>query len=176
MKLAMRGVLLFCLAVPGTAVHAQESYISAFVGSSTADDGLFKESDTSFRIGVGFRINQNLAVEASFVDYGKPSGTELGIPLTLDTTAAIFQVVGIAPISPYLEFYGKIGMAMWTMDGCIPGGCVIDDGSDLVMGLGMSIAMNPNTSVRFEYETGTFDYLGVGVDMTTLMVGMSFRF
>jgi predicted porin len=176
MNIAIRSVLLLGLVVVGASAHAQGGYVSAYVGSSTADDGVFAERDTSFRVGVGYRVNPNLAVEFSFADYGKPSGVELGIPLTLDTSATIFQVVGIAPITPYMEFYGKIGIAMWSMDGCIPAGCVTDDGTDLAMGLGMSFALNPNTSVHIEYETATFDYLGVDVDMTTWMVGMSFRF
>ena len=164
------GLALMCLGATAGATEVGRPYFSAFIGNTNTDvqNSDLEDDDTSFRLGGGYRLNKNFALEGYFIDYGgvEDSG------FTAEGTAIQFQGVGLYPATPSVGIYGKLGLALWDAEVCSPFGCADDDGSDIVFGFGGSFGINERTNLRAEIELAEFD----DVDLTTLMVGIDIGF
>lgn len=165
-------------------------YVGGSAGKSDFDDGnaipdlitsgTVDGSDSGLKIFGGYQFNKNLAVELAYVDLGKAnySGTFFGAPVTggsVDTTGLNFSAVGIIPLSPSFELFGKVGVFFWeakardTTAGMPFSGK--DDGTDLSVGIGASYNINRNLSVRGEWE------MFKAVDNISLLsLGIAFKF
>jgi OOP family OmpA-OmpF porin len=133
-------------------------------------------SDSGLKIFGGYQFNKNLALELSYVDLGKASysGTFFGAPVTggsVDTTGLNFSVVGILPLNPSFELFGKVGLFAWEAQARDTTGGVPfsgkDDGADLSVGIGASYNISKNFSVRAEWEqfkaVDTISLLSLGI-------------
>ncbi len=166
------------------AAEVGQRYVSAFIGQSEADIADFNDDDTSYRIGGGFRVNENFAVEGYYVDYGAAEETYPSPPfgegtVTVEATAFLFQAVGLFPVSPAVDLYGKAGLAIWDGELCdddpdpfFGKQCFDDDGTDLVFGFGGNFDISKQVTLRAEYEMTEFDDL----DVTTIMLGLNVAF
>jgi hypothetical protein len=161
MKLKKIRKLVICLAVsflcmPAVVVAGADSgfYVGAGVGNATVQDTNFDESDSAYKIFGGYNIGfiplVDFAVEASYVDFGKPSNSTT----TVEVTG--LNAYGLAGLSfgPFGVF-AKAGAIRWDSD--VSGTTTSSDsGTDPAYGLGARFAIG-SFAVRAEYETYNLD-------------------
>lgn len=145
-----------CLGMPGVAVAGADSgfYIGAGVGDATVKDSNFEESDSAYKIFGGYNIGfiplVDFAVEASYVDFGKPSNS------TTSVEVSGLNAYGLAGLSfgPFGVF-AKAGALRWDSD--FTGAAnTSDSGTDPAYGIGARFAIG-SFSVRAEYEVYDLD-------------------
>ena len=182
--------LLLASAWTAAAPAAAQAYLGFGVGKSDYDSGnaipdlitsgSFDGKDTGFKIFGGYQFNPHFAVELAYVDLGKASysGDFFGAPVnggSLETWGLNASVVGILPLNPSFELFGKIGVFGWeskardTTAGAPFSGKA--DGGDLSFGLGMALNITRNVSIRAEWER----FKAVD-DIDLLSLGLAFKF
>jgi hypothetical protein len=150
-------------------------YLGASVGQSNVEiDNLsnidaadFKGDDTAYKLIAGIRPLDWLAVEASYVDFGKPKDTVLGNRLALDGDGLSAFAVGFLPVGP-VDLFAKVGLLTW--DSRIDG--FKDDGTDLAYGVGAQLRFL-GLSVRAEYEI--FDIEDID-ELNMISIGLTYTF
>ena len=170
-------VLLICLAasclgMPTAVVAGADSgfYLGAGVGDASVKDSNIDASDSAYKLFGGYNIGfiplVDFAVEASYVDFGKPS-TSVG---SVETTG--LNAFGLAGLSfgPFGVF-AKAGVLSWDSDATIGTLSTSESGSDPAYGLGARFAIG-SISVRAEYEVYDLD----GTDLDMLSVSGVFTF
>ena len=133
-------------------------------GLSSAD---FKGDDTGYKFIVGIRPLDWLAVEGSYVNFGEPKDTVLGVPLEAEGDGISAFVVGFLPIGP-VDLFAKGGLISW--DTKVTG--FDGDGTDLAYGVGAQFRVW-SISLRAEYEI--FDVADVK-DLNMVSIGATFTF
>lgn len=141
--------------------------------------------DGAFKLFGGYQFNRNFALEAAFVDLGDVSYSgsftdNMGtVPVTggrIQNSGLNLSAVGVVPLGERFVLFGKVGMFLWYSEATdVTGGTAFyseEDGSDLSLGLGASMALGPRVSLRAEWER--FDISNVDVDLVTL--GFAYRF
>ncbi|NIP22801.1 MAG: outer membrane beta-barrel protein, partial [Phycisphaerae bacterium] len=111
-------------------------YFNLSIGQSDVDTNISDfDKSTSFSLGFGYSINKNLAIEASYIDFGDAED-DITPVWTLSADALVASVIGKIPFNPMVTGYGKIGIASWDAelaeDGF--GTFATDDGSDVTFG------------------------------------------
>ncbi|MBT8118241.1 MAG: porin family protein [Gammaproteobacteria bacterium] len=150
-------VLLICLAgtalgIPGAANAGADSglYIGVGAGNATLKDSAFEESDSAYKLFGGYNIGfipfVDLALEASYVDFGKPSTSTESIEVS---GLNAFGLAGLN-FGPFGVF-AKAGIVSWSTDTRIGTTSTEDSGTDPAYGLGARLAIG-SFSVRAEYE------------------------
>ena len=161
--------LVICLAcsflgMPAIAFAGADSgfYIGAGVGDATVKDSNFDESDSAYKVFGGYNIGfiplVDFAVEASYVDFGKPSTSAGSVEVTG------LNAYGLAGLSfgPFGVF-AKAGAMRWDSDSNF-GTTSSDSGTDPAYGIGARFAIG-SFSVRAEYETYDLD---ADIDMVSV--------
>ena len=182
--------------------NAGEFYVGASIGEATFDaevvDDLedagasVDDSDTTIKLFLGNRINENIAIEGFYADLGERSASASGfddfgdfISADAKADAATFGVaiLGIIPVNEKFSIFGKLGMHRWESDskfsytdsccGGINNESYSDDdsGSDIVYGLGLTYDIG-RISLRAEYDNYEVD----DDDVNTLSIGISTTF
>jgi OmpA-OmpF porin, OOP family len=144
---------------PVSAPSMAPALTGVYVGGSIGSTAI---TDLSSKVGyggyVGYKINENFAVEAGAQSLGKFSvvGT--------DVKASAYNVSVLAgvPIDPKISVYGRLGYGSLT---ATAKGNSSADTSSALFGAGARYNINQNLAVRAEYtrlasDTGTF---GVGL-------------
>jgi opacity protein-like surface antigen len=141
--------------------HAEAAgglYVGAGVGQSTikADtgSGSFDSSDTGYKAFVGYRFNLipiiDLAAEAGYTDFGKPSESVGGQNVQFKLHGADAAGLLIFPLGP-LDFYGKVGILSWSLDASAAGTSSSKTGTDPFYGVGIGFKIW-KIGIRGEYE------------------------
>ncbi len=126
-------------------------YVGGSIGSTAITD---LSSKVGFGGYVGYKINENFAVEASALSLGKFSvaGT--------DVKASAYNVSVLAgvPIDPKISVYGRLGYGSLT---ATANGNSSADTNSALYGAGARYHLNQNLAIRGEYtrlasDTGTF--------------------
>lgn len=177
MSLKRVRMLIICLAgfffgMPTAVVAGADSgfYIGAGVGDASIKDSDFDASDSAYKIFGGYNIGfiplVDFAVEASYVDFGKPS-TSAG-----SVEATGLNAFGLAGLSfgPFGVF-AKAGMLSWDSDATFGTSNTSESGSDPAYGLGARFAIG-SFSVRAEYEV--YDLDGADLDMVSVSGAYTF--
>ena len=169
-KFNIMAVLLsgFLFLTPAAVFAGAESgfYIGGGLGSSTValantdptDSFDFDESDSGYKVFGGFNFGVipliDLAVEASYVDFGNPSGTLLGGG-AIDFEVTGINAFGLAGLSfgPFGVF-AKYGVIDWDTKASIGN----DSGTDAAYGIGARFQIS-SLAIRVEYEE--FDLSGL---------------
>jgi OOP family OmpA-OmpF porin len=152
------------------------------------------DKDTSYRLSLGYKINNNFSVEGGYLDAGKISGTMAGTYLATPYTGRIvsedtefqFAVIGSIPVADNFSFFGKIGMARWdvttsvsaTVASATAAGSASDTGTDLLWGIGAKYDLNKSIALRGQFEShkaGNDATTGRG-DVEMLSMGLVFKF
>ena len=137
--------------------------------------------DGAFKLFGGYQFNPNFALEAAIVDLGDVSysGSFAGAPVTggrIQNSGINLSAVGVVPLGERFVIFGKAGMFLWYSEASdVTGGFRFyseEDGADLSVGLGASVAIGQRVSLRAEWER--FDMSNTDVDLVTL--GFAFRF
>ncbi len=153
-------------------------------GTTSCDD-----SDTSWKIFVGYQANRNLALEAGYADLGQLKASTPafgGIPaanVKIKTSAWELVGIGSLPVGERFSLFGKVGLYMADTDIEVdfPGfgtATDADDSVDLTFGFGARYDFTRNFGVRAEWqrysdvEAGAFEKFDVDV----MSVSILFRF
>jgi len=183
------------LAAAGALFSAQslaQVYVGFSAGRSDVDEsmvipglidpgGRVDGKDGAFKLFGGYQFNPNFALEAALVDLGDVSysGTFAGAPVTggrIQNSGINLSAVGVVPLGERFVVFGKAGMFLWYSEARdVTGGFLFyseEDGADLSVGLGASVALGQRVSLRAEWER--FDMSNTDVDLVT--VGFAFRF
>ena len=142
--------------------------------------------DGAFKVFGGYQFNRNFALEAAIVDLGdvRYSGrftdpTLGNVPVTggrVQNSGLNLSAVGVVPLGRSLVVFGKVGMFLWYSEARDNTGGFLfyseEDGADLSLGLGASVALGERFSLRAEWER--FDMSNSDVDLVS--VGFAFRF
>lgn len=148
-------------------------YLGAGIGQSNvkADDaGIdFDGTDTAWKLIAGIRPLDWLAVEASYVDFGKPHDD--GVEVDADGLTAF--AVGFVPVGP-VDLFAKVGLINYDAKGSLRNvGEVLDDsGTELAYGAGVQFRLL-SLAIRGEYEK--FDVKDVD-DADLLSVSVTYTF
>jgi OmpA family protein len=166
----MRKLLLMAALALGTGVAQADNgffYLGAGISKNKVSDitntgSSFGDLDnTSWKVLAGFRPISLFAVEADYLDLGSHTNTFLGGAGNSHSDAKAFAgyAVGFLPIPvPFLDVYGKAGVARWKLNGtsgsALPPGnffAFSNQGTEFAWGLGTQAHIG-NIGGRLEYE------------------------
>lgn len=132
-------------------------YLGGAVGGATtevSEDGVtFDENDFAWKIYGGYQFLSFLAVEAAYRNFGEPSTTILGSDVKVEPTGFDVSAVAGLPLGPVYAF-GKVSALFWDADLIVDGEKFSDDGTDLGVGIGLSIDI---AKIRVRGEIEYFD-------------------
>lgn len=136
------------------------------------------EKDSAWKLFGGYQINRNVAIEASYFDYGSitANGQTFGVPFRVNGDATAFGVaaLGMLPLSNQLSLFGKLGLLRTEVDVTAAGigGAASESESDtgLHIGVGAMFDVTRTFSIRAEWERND----EAEVDM--MSIGVQFRF
>ncbi|HKU15632.1 MAG TPA: outer membrane beta-barrel protein [Steroidobacteraceae bacterium] len=172
-----------------TAVQADTQpgfYAGVGFGTTTIDDDGFAgagidDSDTGFKLFGGYNFNENLAVEASYFDFGEASGRFSdpffgSASFDVGISGLSASVVGRLPVAETFALFGKIGFASYDVDASVnisgTGGSGSQSETDMIYGIGGSLSFAQRFEARVEYEALNVD----GGDASMISVSGVYRF
>ncbi|EMD77074.1 OmpA-like transmembrane region [Vibrio diabolicus E0666] len=146
-------------------------YVGGSVGMSDGSDGY--DSDTSFAFTAGYEINQNFAVEASYVDLGEMSD-DIAPVWTIGADGFNFSAVGKVPVSQSVELFGKAGLFVWdaTLEEEGYGELASESGTDFSFGFGVSAEVMQNLNLVAEFQQFKID----DGDVNNYSIGAQYKF
>jgi hypothetical protein len=171
------------LALMGSVAQAADNgfYLGAGVSDAKIDDVFGSGSDldldnTAWKIIAGFRPLDHFAVEANYMDLGDEERS-FGLGSVRSSAKAFgAYAVGFLPIPvPFLDIYGKAGLARWDVDGSSSGVALVnfsDHGTEFAWGGGAQVRFG-SLAGRLEYDHFDIDNTD-GLDMYTL--GLTWTF
>lgn len=170
--------------------------------TNLAPSSSVSNTDTGYKLGVGYQFNPYVAVEGAYVDLGKATysynatGTLGGANGTANATGDVkvsgvnFSVVGILPVNSDFNLFGKVGMlvgeAKANINGSASAGATsvtynaggTKSQSALSYGIGVSYNVTKQISLRAEYEE--FDLKGIAATgdpkANLFSVGVGYKF
>jgi hypothetical protein len=176
-----------CLIVPGAKAVAEAGfYAGGSLGSATIQADIpdaenidevleFDEDDLGWKAFGGYNFGLDflaLAIEAGYVDLGKPSGTFLDNELEVDVTGLdVFGLAGLQ-LGP-IGVFAKAGVISWDIEATIDGiDAGDDDGTDPAYGVGARFNLG-SLEIRGEYEMFDLDNVD---DVYMLSAGLVWTF
>lgn len=178
----LAAVVLAAALLPAAASADSGFYLGAGIGSATIDVNSdvqlpifpgFDENDTGYKVFGGYTWQLpvfSLGIEGGYTDFGKPSATIAGQPLSIEGSGLnLWGVAGVG-LGP-VDVYGKAGVLRWDADANFDGSISTDDGNDPGYGLGLRFNLGP-VQLRGEYEVFDVD----GFDVSLFSVGAAYRF
>ena len=165
---------------------AEGVYATLDVGQSTIKDGCAgtaplscSESGTAFRIGVGYPLHPNFAIEAGYSRPGSLKASDGIDSAEAKPTVLAATVVGSIPLQSGFALLGKLGISRASTDfsgsASTPG---TTTHSGLAWGIGAQYEINPQIAVRAQYELlgRVLGQNGENVDLTMFSGGVVFKF
>lgn len=177
-KLTISGLALVLLLVSGTAWAGDQSglYLGASGGSASfdvKDNVQYSDNANAYKIFAGYNFGIipliNLAVEGSYVDFGKAKGDVSGNSVDTSVTGwDLFGLVGVnmGPVS----LFGKVGAIKWDGKSSYPSSGK-SSGTDPAYGVGLQFQIS-SIAIRAEYELFSLDKVDIGF----ASAGVSFTF
>jgi OOP family OmpA-OmpF porin len=168
--------------------------LSIVEATSNLDD-----SDTAFGLAGGYQVNRNFAAELAYVDLGDISysatGTvtdgfsnfDAGLGIDQSTSGPVFSVLGIVPIGERFTVFGRLGLALMSvdvdatvsLDGESFTDSVSTDRSNPMYGIGGELGFNERFGVRLGWDryanVGSDDQAGE-VDIDMISLGLRYNF
>lgn len=182
---AAAGVLL---ASPGASAQERGPYLGASLGqakltewcdTSGAPPGFVllacEDTDSAWKLFGGYRINRYLAAEATYVHWGKVTGT-VGGPtgISAEQTSLGIAAVGNLELAPQFSVFGKLGLLISEQQirrsGAGSSSTVEGEETEFHYGLGGRFSFTPNWAARAEWERTE----KLKVEM--LSIGVEYRF
>jgi hypothetical protein len=161
----MRRLLIVIVLALGAGIAQADDNGLLYIGAGITRDNL-KDitatggdlNSTDWKVFAGFRPISLLAVEADYIDLGSETVNTTAASTHLQYKAFAGYAVGFAPIPvPYLDVFGKIGLARWTTSGgssVLPSSSFFslsDNGTQFAWGVGGQVRVG-NIGGRLEYE------------------------
>jgi hypothetical protein len=172
---AALGALSLAAIAPQAAAADNGFYIGAGITQTKFDiDDIGSDSldDNSFKLIVGFRPLDWLAVEANYIDLGSDSSEGD----SLDAQAITVSALAIAEFS-VIDLYARLGMANWkTSFDFSDGGDFSDDGWEPTYGVGVGAHFG-SFGIRAEYEMFSTELVDVlDTDISTVSLSFTYTF
>ena len=136
------------------------------------------DTDTSFSIAAGYRVNENFSIELGFQDFGEINVSGGGSSAKIGAEAIQLSVIGSMPISANAGVYAELGLDSWDADltySNVPGfgsGSESEDGTDIFYGVGGYVSLSEAVNLKLEYQLHELD----GTDIDVLGLGVTFSF
>ncbi len=148
----LSSIITACILTTSASMSHAGGYIGASIGQTDVDVPGFDDAN-SFALSGGYRVNQNFAIEVSYIDLGE-SEDDIAPVWTVDVDGINFSAVGIFPASEQVELFGKVGMYKWDISVSEAGfgEFYSEDGTDLSYGFGASVNLTKQFSLVFEYQ------------------------
>lgn len=183
-------------AMPPLPVYEQGAKLYAGVAlsrnghSDVCNDAFFSgtchDSDNSWKVYGGARINPMLGVEAAYARYGDAgkSGVTPGgesVALNNEINSLNLTGVGYVPVAPQVEILGKAGLSFWKRESSKTIGTTTenseDNGASPMIGLGAQYQIQDNLHLRGEWEHifSTGDDIDFETDVNSLSLGLMFQ-
>lgn len=159
---------VIALAASSAAFAAEPPFFYAGIDISSTDFDDF-DRDTGFGAFVGYKFNENIALEAGYhrlADKRYSAGT-LSADVQIDQYD--LSVLGTLPLSSGFDLYGRLGYNRLTVDVDAPGFFGKEHQSKLVYGVGLAYAFTPVLQGRLEVQKPNSD-------VTKLAAGIVFKF
>lgn len=170
------GALSLAAIAPQAAAADNGFYIGAGITQTEFDIDGFDSSeldDNSFKVIVGFRPLNWLAVEANYIDLGSASFEDFNAgEVTIDTTAFTVSALAIAEVG-VIDLYARVGMANWRVDLDTDFGDGSDDGWDPTYGVGIGAHFG-SIGLRAEYEMFSPDDFDTDISIISLSFTYTF--
>ena len=145
------------------------------------DDAIegWDESDDTYKLFAGYRLNKFLSFELDYVNLGEPSGAVVpgrNVDSAVDGFAP--YVIGTFPLGNWFEVYGRLGYYFYDatvgVEDELDNRAEFDEESeDLVYGAGIGANIGERLNLRLEYER--FDLQGVD-DADSLWLTAAWKF
>lgn len=154
--LAMK-ISLFAASILMSSTAFAGGYAAVSTGMSDADQG-YLDNGTSFSVTGGYELNDNFALEATYIDLGDMDDN-LGAGTTLSIDGYVISTVGKVPLSQSINLFGKVGMFVWdaTTDRDGFGAVLNDDGVDATFAFGASVDFTPNFGLYAQFQQFDID-------------------
>jgi len=136
------------------------------------------DTDTSFAIAAGYRVNENFSIELGYQDFGEITASSGAASATIGADAIQFSVLGGVPVSESVGVYAEFGFDLWDADltysniSGLGSGSESEDGTDLFYGIGAYILLSEAVNLKFEYQMHELDE----TDIDVLGLGVTFSF
>lgn len=158
------------------------------------------DSDTAYKLNLGYQFNKHFAIETSYVNSGKFNvrytgvGAAAGDSESLDYKVDAWTVagVGILPVTDQFSVFGKLGVAasrVKTNDvinivsqGDVGSSAENKTRTTALYGVGVKYDVSKNIAVRGEYEyfgnvyKVGFDGFSGSIKQSLISVGLDYRF
>ena len=174
-------VVACCSLLAGPAV-AGNVYLGGSWGKATytlQGPGASADTDDSgFKLYAGYRIIKWLGVEAAYTDLLTGKETAMGFDFAVAANYGSASAVGLLPLHPRFELWGKLGAARWNTDVSVDDGMSPPiDNSSSGIGVGYGVGFDGYVSRRlgFRVEWEAFDFEDVE-DVRYLSAGLIYRF
>jgi hypothetical protein len=153
-KKILSGIVATCALAASASMSHASGYIGASIGR--ADYGISAiqfDDSTSFTLYGGYKVNQNFALEVSYVDLGE-SEDNIDPVWTIDAEGFNFSAVGIIPANEIVDVFAKVGVYAWDFSVSEAGFGEIysNDGTDVSFGFGVSVNLAKQFDLVFEYQ------------------------
>ena len=200
---------VLCAALPFASVAKENNfYVNAGAMNIEVDTGVtgtsylsVDEEDTAPTLTLGYRLNENFAIEGGVIGSSEASVslaagayTASGQSLTVNSTSSVIAKADNmytlggrydANVSENFSVFGKAGLLWWDVDGVISGDVTYagtrytgsatiynDDGNDLYYGIGFNYKLNSDLNLSGDFVQSEVD--GSDIDAIGLQIGMSF--
>lgn len=148
--------------------------------------GTCHDSDNSWKVYGGARLNPMMGFEAAYARYGEAgkAGITAGggsVALSNELTSLNAAGVGYMPVAPQMELLGKAGLAFWKRDSSKTIGTTTehskDNGASPLIGLGAQYQIQDNLHLRGEWEHifNAGDDAEFETDVNSLSIGLMFQ-
>jgi len=177
----MNRLALSALMIATTCSLSQLSHGDFYMGAAagSTDYAIGREDVTSLELTAGYRIGENFAVEASWLELGEQS---IPITETFDADFGVdgmhFSFLAIAPLAPDFEVFGRFGVYHWDLESSNTTTSAIirsndrEDNSDLVYGAGAAWHLSDTVALRVMYQE--VDVRGDNIE--NISAGFTFAF
>lgn len=132
--------------------------------------------DTAFKVYAGGKINEVLALEIGYTDFGKirASGGDT------DAWAVPLSLVAGFPLGERFGVFGKVGGLYGRTDVTASASTLLDTGHKSgwgwTYGAGATFALSPQWQIRADWDRYKLDFVGGERDIDMLSAGVQFRF
>ncbi|MBR9909772.1 MAG: porin family protein [Gammaproteobacteria bacterium] len=141
---------------PYSPSESERSYVTVAVGKTDTGEKGFDEGDY-ISGALGWQFNKNWGIEGSYADIGDIHSDApvpgIGI-VEFQGSAFVVSLVGIIPVTGFMNLYGKFGLAFWDAELNVPGEGELQsfNGEDIALSVGAEFRLNDSWSALAEYQ------------------------
>jgi opacity protein-like surface antigen len=173
-KIAIGSIAALCLCGGATTYAAEAgTYVGISFGNATiaVDEFNFEESDTGYKVYVGYTFNPYAAIELSYGTSGTPTLETPTGSAEVSATPVVASAIVSIPFQRMFAGFAKIGFSFYDSDTTTRQGIqttsATDSSINLAYGIGASWAFLERYEVRIEYEKivvddGGFSMMSIG--------------